>query len=298
MLVPLVYLIRDRHRRYVLSITTVARAMRRCRRRRRRRFRRRLRSFWAAFIGRAGRLRGRLAAPPNLGSHTVILIRMWRPTYCVSMNRLQSVLRSVIYRRAVSRRRAILQTRSRARCPRRDPTYSTDRAPVAAKRTTTPIGRAAIAFFSILLSTIALSPRRLVLNKQPAVTRYRFPLNRTHLKRMSNIYRIFPVLWNDGICKQAQTVYAINRPSPIIPSTCSNYVREDPAYYWTNSNGNFTRILPPPASGSCCYQPTILNAVNWTDLPSWLSYVQSLGYTITSDLSSLKPYSDVWITGP
>ena len=115
---------------------------------------------------------------------------------------------------------------------------------------------------------------------------------------MPNIYRIFPVLWNDGICKQAQTVYAIDRASPVIPSSCSHYVREDPAYYWTNANGNFQRILPPPATEGCCYQPPILNAVNWFLIPAWLSYVQTLGYTVTSDLSSLKPYSDIYITGP
>lgn len=113
---------------------------------------------------------------------------------------------------------------------------------------------------------------------------------------MSNIYRIFPVLWNDGICIQAQTVYAIDRASPTILSACSHYVQEDPAYYWTNSGGNFQRLLPPTNCGGC-YQPPILNAVTWPAIPAWLSYVQTLGYTVTSDLSKLKPYSDIYITG-
>ena len=115
---------------------------------------------------------------------------------------------------------------------------------------------------------------------------------------MSNIYRIFPVLWNDGICRQAQTVYAIDRATPIISSCCSHYVREDPAYYWTGQNGNFQRLLPPPNTGNCCYQPPSLNAVTWPMIPSWLSYIQSLGYTVTTDLSLLKPYSDIYINGP
>jgi hypothetical protein len=114
---------------------------------------------------------------------------------------------------------------------------------------------------------------------------------------MSNIYRIFPVLWNDGICKEAQTIYAIDRPAPQIPTSCSHYVREDPAYYWTNQNGNFQRLLPPSGAG-CCYQPPGLNAVNWFMIPAWLSYVQTLGYTVNSDLSALKPYSDIYIRGP
>ena len=114
---------------------------------------------------------------------------------------------------------------------------------------------------------------------------------------MPNIYRIFPVLWNDGICKQAQTVYAIDRASPVIPSSCSSYVREDPAYYWTNANGNFQRLLPPTNCGTC-YQPPMLNAVTWGGVPAWLSYVQTLGYTLNTDLSGLKPYGDIYITGP
>ena len=116
-----------------------------------------------------------------------------------------------------------------------------------------------------------------------------------------NIYRIFPVLWNDGICKQAATVYAIDRASPVIPTSCSHYVKEDPAYYWGDGCGNFQRILPPVAAQAQqggCYQPPALAAVTWPMLPAWLSYVQTLGYTVTSDLSKLKPYSDVYITGP
>ena len=114
----------------------------------------------------------------------------------------------------------------------------------------------------------------------------------------NNIYRIFPVLWNDGICKQAQTVYAVDRapPSSAFPTSCSNRVKEDPAYYWDAPN--FQRLLPPPGAAGCCYQPPALNAVTWATLPAWLSYVQTVGYTLNIDFSRLKPYGDIYITGP
>ena len=113
-----------------------------------------------------------------------------------------------------------------------------------------------------------------------------------------SIYRIFPVLWNDGICTQAQTVYAIDRtpPSNTFSTCCSSRVKEDPAYYWDSSH--FQRLLPPQGADNCCYQPALLNAVNWHMLPTWLSYAQTLGYTLNGELSRLKPYSDIYITGP
>jgi hypothetical protein len=116
-------------------------------------------------------------------------------------------------------------------------------------------------------------------------------------KQMANIYRIFPVLWNDGICKQAQTVYAIDRPAAKISSTCSSYVREDPAYYWSDNGGTFQRLLPPQSCGGC-YQPPSLNAVTWQNIPSWLSYAASQGYTLQTKLTGLKPYSEIYIMGP
>ena len=112
-----------------------------------------------------------------------------------------------------------------------------------------------------------------------------------------NIYRIYPVLWNDGICKQAATVYAIDRqpPQSTIPTACSSRPKEDPAYYWDKSS--FQRLLPP-SPDSCCYQPSELNAVTWSTLPAWFSFAQTKGFTLNVDFSRLKPYSDIYITGP
>jgi len=94
----------------------------------------------------------------------------------------------------------------------------------------------------------------------------------------------------------AQTVYAIDRSPNTFATCCSRRTEKDPAYYWDNST--FQRILPPPNTTGTCCQPSVYNSVTWTTLPVWLSYVQTLGYTVTTDLSTLKPYSDIYITGP
>jgi len=109
---------------------------------------------------------------------------------------------------------------------------------------------------------------------------------------MSNTYRIYPTLWNDGGgCEMAQTVYAVDRQPP--PNTfgtcCSRRTNQDPAYYWDTPT--FQRLLPPPTT-------TTQRSVTWSGLPSWFSYVQSLGYTIVTDVSSLRPYTDIYISGP
>jgi hypothetical protein len=116
---------------------------------------------------------------------------------------------------------------------------------------------------------------------------------------IKNIYRISPVLWNDSVCKQATTIYGIDRAptSNLFPTACSSRVREDPAYYWDNAT--FQRLVPP--SGIAlpnCYGPASQNGITWVTLPAWLSYVQTLGYVVKSDLSTLKPFSDIYIEGP
>ena len=103
-----------------------------------------------------------------------------------------------------------------------------------------------------------------------------------------NIYRISPVLWNQDPCTQALTVYGIDRAPADLPTCCSSRVKEDPAYYWDSPT--FQRLLPPINNGT--------NAVLWTTITAWLSFAQSKGYTVTTDLSTLKPYSDIYISGP
>jgi hypothetical protein len=106
-----------------------------------------------------------------------------------------------------------------------------------------------------------------------------------------NLYRIFPVLWNDAsnTDMQARTVYAADRAPPNggFQTTCARRVGADPASAWDGAT--FQRLVaPPPSSGY----------VTWASLPSWLSYIQSIGYTITSDLSRLQAYSDIYVSGP
>jgi len=116
-----------------------------------------------------------------------------------------------------------------------------------------------------------------------------------------NLYRVFPVLWNDGNGgnqQQAQTVYGIDRapPSTSFPTCCSARPRQDPAYFWDSPT--FQRLVLPPGLSGCCYQPASTNGITWATLPAWLSYIQTLGYVITNDFTKLKPYSDIFISGP
>jgi len=120
--------------------------------------------------------------------------------------------------------------------------------------------------------------------------------------RMSNIYRIYPQLWSEGACWQAQTVYAIDRQPPpnTFPTQCSRRQSEDPSYWYDSMT--FQRILPPPQdsgfSQTCCYQSSSWNAVTWRTLPLWLSYIQSVGYTVTTNLTDLTPFTSIYISGP
>ncbi len=113
-----------------------------------------------------------------------------------------------------------------------------------------------------------------------------------------NIYRVYPTLWTGGICNQAATVYAVDRAPPpnTFPVQCCSRPKEDPASSWDSST--IQRLLPTPSMTAGCCGPSELNAVTWATLPSWLSFVQSNGYTLNVEFSRLKPYSDVYITGP
>ncbi len=109
-----------------------------------------------------------------------------------------------------------------------------------------------------------------------------------------NIYRIYPTLWDESRCKIAKTIYAIDRAPPpgTFPTACSSHVKEDPISTWEGRT--FQRILYSPCEGE---RP---EEVTWSRIPAWLSWIQTKGYTLSAgtDLSRLKPYSDIYITGP
>jgi len=113
---------------------------------------------------------------------------------------------------------------------------------------------------------------------------------------MSNMYRIYPTLWEGQGCVGGQTVYAIDRtPSNLLPTACSSRPRADPASTWDSPT--FQRLLPPPNTGGC-WGGT--QAVTWSMLPAWISYAMTLGYSLAENtsLGKLKPYGDLWIVGP
>ena len=115
---------------------------------------------------------------------------------------------------------------------------------------------------------------------------------------MSNLYRLYPTLWNDGdgACQQATTVYAVDvgMANPLFLTACSRRPREDPAYSWYAPT--FLRILPPQPPVYGVYGA--LAAVTWGSLIAWIQYAATIGYTVQGDLSKLKAYSDVYILGP
>ena len=102
-----------------------------------------------------------------------------------------------------------------------------------------------------------------------------------------NIYRISPILWNDATPRQndqmAITVYCIDRPPANLKTTCSSRPKEDPAYYWDSAT--FSRLTLPDKP-----------YVTWSDLPRWLSYAFTQGYTLVGNIG--KPYDDLYIQGP
>jgi hypothetical protein len=115
---------------------------------------------------------------------------------------------------------------------------------------------------------------------------------------MANIYRIYPQLWSQGGCWEAQTVYAIDRQPPpgTFPTQCSTRQQEDPAYWYAGSN--FQRLIPPSENAqNCCFQSPSWNAVTWRNLTQWMSYVQTRGYTITTNLDTITPFSSIYIRG-
>jgi hypothetical protein len=113
---------------------------------------------------------------------------------------------------------------------------------------------------------------------------------------MSNIYRVYPTLWDGQGCIGGQTVYAIDRAPPALPTYCSARPRADPAATWESPT--FYRILPSPNTSSGCWGGQ--QTVTWATLPAWISYAITLGYTLAENTSlrKLKPHDDLYIVGP
>jgi hypothetical protein len=101
-----------------------------------------------------------------------------------------------------------------------------------------------------------------------------------------NVYRIYPTLWNDGICKTALTVYAIDRTPLAIPTACSRRPSKDPSYYWDAPI--FQRLLPSESMN------IVNQAITWSTLPQWISFAIQQGYIIKGEI---KPNSDFYIEG-
>jgi hypothetical protein len=114
---------------------------------------------------------------------------------------------------------------------------------------------------------------------------------------MSNLYRLYPTLWNDGDGQdqQALTVYAVDCcGAPLFPTACSRRPCEDPAASW--SSPTFQRLLPPSPPIPGTYGS--LTSVTWGSLFAWIRYATTLGYTVQGDLGKIKAYSDVYVLGP
>jgi hypothetical protein len=114
---------------------------------------------------------------------------------------------------------------------------------------------------------------------------------------MSNLYRVYPTLYEGRGCVQAQTVYAIDRVPPSLASTikCARRDSSDPLYY---SNGQtFNRLTL--SNSSCCYGPGD-DSVTFNNLSQWISYAMSNGYSLASMemLTKLNPFKDIYILGP
>jgi hypothetical protein len=108
-------------------------------------------------------------------------------------------------------------------------------------------------------------------------------------------YRLSPVLWNNIPGQTSATVYSIDRPpeGPLSQyATCAPRCSADPAYTW--SGPIFNRIIMPYNLVSCQI-PGIANSVVWENLPTWLMWAQSQGYTLPDNFqfSKIKPTDDL-----
>ena len=110
---------------------------------------------------------------------------------------------------------------------------------------------------------------------------------------MSNLYRLSPVLLEgtgNGY-STAQTVYAIDRIPPPLTSfiSCTTRDTSDPAAYWDSRQFNKLKSLN---------SYNVRGGITWFDLPSWLSFAGTYGYSVSPLTKELNPFTDVYIIGP
>jgi len=103
-------------------------------------------------------------------------------------------------------------------------------------------------------------------------------------------YRLTPVLWDSVPGRHTATVYGIDRmpEGPLSQYvTCCPRCKDDPA--WTWAGPVFLRLVMPDGVTGCCMGPQdISNGVVWPQLPSWLSWAMSQGYSLADDFSFSK----------
>ena len=102
------------------------------------------------------------------------------------------------------------------------------------------------------------------------------------MNKTKHFYRLSPVLWDGVPGNHTATVYGIDRMpyGPLASSIiCTPRCKDDPAWWW--SGPTFLRLSNPKELTTCCSGPQdVWDAIVWSKLPSWLSYVQGLGYTV------------------
>lgn len=102
------------------------------------------------------------------------------------------------------------------------------------------------------------------------------------MTKLKHYYRLSPVLWDGVPGNHTATVYAIDRMpyGPLASSIiCTPRCKDDPAWWWAGPT--FLRLTNPKELTTCCSGPQdVWDAIVWSKLPSWLSYVQGLGYTV------------------
>jgi hypothetical protein len=114
---------------------------------------------------------------------------------------------------------------------------------------------------------------------------------------MPQYYRISPVLWDSVPGQYTATVYSIDRiPEGPLRNyvTCNARCKDDPAYWWAGSS--FLRLVMPPDLRDCCAGPqNIANGVVYAQLPSWISWATSQGYSLPDNFqfNKIRPTDDI-----